>query len=70
MHDINDSHTRSIPASVPSTMSKPQSNCSCDNNNDINKHSVNGRVRSETNRGASGFMCEDDVVVGDVYWSS
>jgi hypothetical protein len=51
-------------------MSKSQSNCRCDNNNDINKHRVNGRVRAETNRGASELACEDGVVVGDVHCSS
>ena len=32
VHDINDSHARPIPTSVPSTMSKSQSNCRYDNN--------------------------------------
>ena len=70
MHDINDSHTRSTPTSVPSTVSKSQSNCKCDNNNDIIKHSVNGGVGGETGSGAGGFRCEDDVVMGDVRCSS
>jgi len=42
-----------LPTSVPSPMSKSQSNCRCDNNNDNNKHSVNGCAWGETNLGAS-----------------
>jgi hypothetical protein len=47
VNDTND-HARSIPTSVPSTMSKSQSNCRCDNNNDNNKQSLSGRPRRKT----------------------
>jgi hypothetical protein len=70
VHHINYPHARSTPTSVPSTMSNSHSNCRCDNNNDIKKHSVNLRVWAETNWGACEFTCEDDVVVGDVHCSS
>jgi len=54
VHDTKDSHAGSIPPSVPSAIYKSQIHCKCENNNN-NKHCVNGRVRAETNLGASEY---------------
>jgi hypothetical protein len=51
-------------------MPKSQSNCRCDNNNDNNKHSVNGCAQAETNLGVSEITCKNDVVVGDGHFCS
>jgi hypothetical protein len=66
----NESHTRFTPTSVSSAMSQSQSKCKCDNNNDINKHCVNGSARAETTLGASEITCKNDVVVGDEHFRS
>jgi hypothetical protein len=69
VHDKkNGSLTRSIPTSVPSAVSKSQSNCRCDNNND-NKLGLIGRAQAETNLGVDKFTCKNDVV-GDAHFCS
>jgi len=72
VHDANGSHVRSLHTSVPSTMSKSQSNCRCDNNNDYdnNKQSVKERPRTEINLDAIDFTCKNDVVVEDAHFHS
>jgi hypothetical protein len=68
VHDAKDSHARSIPTSVPSAISKSQTDYKCENND--NKHGVNGRAGAETILGASKFTRKNDVVVGDAQFRS
>ena len=68
MHVAKDSHARAIPTSVPSAISKSQTDCKFENNN--NEFSVNGRAGAEANLGASKFTCKNVVVVVDAHFRS
>src|SRR5215475_5389544 len=47
-HDTKNRISCLTPTSVPSTVSKPQSNCRCNNNNNNNQLCLNGHVGVET----------------------
>jgi hypothetical protein len=68
VNDTKGGHTRSIPTSVPSVVPKSQIDCKCENIN--YNYSVDGRVKAETNLGASEITCKKDVVVGDAQFRS